>query len=84
MGPIGDPMAEPSNCFLKVLLKMKNNSFVANHKSFSKLSRSRIEMHCFLSNDPFKQIFKVSSRGILNIINNEFMSRLAVKQSEFC
>ena len=61
---------------------MKNDSFVASRRSFSKLTRSRLETHCCLSNDSFKQMFMVSSRGML--VNNEVMSRLAIKQSEFC
>ena len=61
---------------------MKNDSFVASRRSFSKLTRSRLETHCCLSNDSFKQMFMVSSRGML--VNNEVMSRLAIRQSEFC
>ena len=44
-------MAAPFNCLQKVLSKMKNDSFVASRRSFSKLARSRFETHCFLSND---------------------------------
>ena len=61
---------------------MKNNSFVARHRSFSKLFWSRFQTHYFLSNDPFKQILMVSSRGML--VNNEIISRLAIKQLKFC
>ena len=61
---------------------MRKDSFVASRRSFSKLAQSRFETHYFLSNDSFKQIFMVSSRGML--VNNEFMSRPAIKQSEFC
>ena len=61
---------------------MKNDSFVASCRSFSKLVRSRFETYCFLSNNSFEQMFMVSSRGML--VNNEVMSRLAIKQSEFC
>ena len=61
---------------------MKNDSFVASRRSFSKLARSRFENIAFLSNDSLKQIFMVSSKGML--VNNEVMSRLAIKQSEFC
>ena len=61
---------------------MKNDSFAATLRSFSKLARSRFEAHCFLPNDLFKQMFMVSSRGML--VNNEVVSRLAIKQSEFC
>ena len=57
---------------------MKNDSFLASRRSFSKLSPSRFEMHCFLSNDSFQQISMVSLReGML--VNNEVMSRLAQK-----
>ena len=59
---------------------MKNDSFVANRRSFSKLARSRFETYCFLSNNSFEQMLMVSSRGML--VNNEVMSRLAIKQSE--
>ena len=61
---------------------MKNDSFVASRRSFSKLAKSRFKTHCLLSNDSFKQMFMVSSGGIL--VNNEVMSRLAIKQSQFC
>ena len=61
---------------------MKNGSFVASHRCFSKVIQSRFETHYFLSNDSFEQIFIVSSRGML--VNNEVMSRLAINQSEFC
>ena len=61
---------------------MKNYSFAGSHRRFSKLTRSRLETHCCLSNDSFKEMFMVSSRGML--VNNELMSRLAIKQSEFC
>ena len=56
-------------------------SFVANRKSFSKLVRSRFEIHCFLSNDSLKQIFMVSFRVML--VNNKVILKLAIKQSEF-
>ena len=61
---------------------MRKDSFVASRRSFSKLAQSRFETHYFLPNDSFKQIFMVSSRGML--VNNEVMSRLDIKQSEFC
>ena len=61
---------------------MKNDSFVASGRSFSNLIRSRFETHCCLSHYSFKQMFMVSSRGML--VNNEFMSRLTIKQSQFC
>ena len=47
----------------------KNNCFVASRRNFLKVAQPRFETHCFLSNDSFKQIFMVSSRGML--INNE-------------
>ena len=75
-------MATPTNFLEKVLSKMKNDFIVASCRSFSKLARSRFETHFFFSNDSSKQIFIVSSRGML--VNNEVMSRLSVKQSEFC
>ena len=56
--------------------------FRSKPRSFSKLSWSRFETHCFLLNDSFKQIFVVFPRGIL--VNNEVVSRLAIKQSGFC
>ena len=61
---------------------MKNDSFVASYKSFSKPVRSRFETYFFLSNNSFEKIFLVLSRGML--VNNEVMSWLAIKQSEFC
>ena len=75
-------MATPSNCFLKVLLKMKNDYFVESCRTFLKLSRSRVETHGVLSSDSIKQIFMNSLRAML--VKNEVMSRLAIKQSEFC
>ena len=68
--------------FTEVLSGMEDDSFVASRGSFSKLARSRFETHCFLSNDSFKQIFMVSSRGML--VKNEVILRLAIKQSQFC
>ena len=82
MGHNGEPMAAPSNCILKVLLKMKNDYFVESCRTFLKLSRSRVETHGVLSSDSIKQIFMNSLRGML--VKNEVMSRLAIKQSEFC
>ena len=61
---------------------MKNDSFVASRRSFSKLARSRFETYCFFSNNSLAEMFMVSCRGML--VNNEVMSRLAIKQSEFC
>ena len=75
-------MPTPSNCFLKVLSKMKNDYLVESCRTFLKLSRSRVETHCVLSSDSIKQIFMISLRGML--VKNEVMSRLAIKQSEFC
>ena len=72
-------MVTPSNCLQKVLLKMKNDILITNHRSFSKLSQSIFETNCFLSNDLFKKIFMVPSRGML--VNNEVMSRFTIKQS---
>ena len=82
MGHNGEPMATPSNCILKVLLKMKNDYFVESCRTFLKLSRSRVETHGVLSSDSIKQIFMNSLRAML--VKNEVMSRLAIKQSEFC
>ena len=61
---------------------MKTNSFIASCRSFSKLAWSRYETHCFLSNDSFKEIFMLASRGML--VNNEVTSKFATKQSELC
>ena len=82
MVPNEELMGTPSNCLYKVLSKIKNDSFVASCRSFSKLAQSRFEAHCALSNDSLEQIFAVSSRGML--VNKEVISRLAIKQSEFC
>ena len=73
-------MATRSKSLLKFLSKMKNDSFVTSRRSFSKLARSEFETNYFLSNESFKQIFMVLSRRML--VNNEVMSRLAIKQSE--
>ena len=50
---------------------MKNDSFVASRRDFSRQARSSSETHRLLSNNSFKQIFMVSFRRLL--VNNEVM-----------